>query len=86
MPAREEIRGIAADRLADIVVDVAVAEMSERNRPRTRNQFYDGGIGLLDEIRHRDHRHRDVVLDRAAFRFLRRRHLVAQFPERAALC
>ena len=47
VPAREEIRGVAADRLADIVMDVAVAEMAERHRPRARDQFHHGGIGLL---------------------------------------
>jgi hypothetical protein len=85
VPARQEIGGVAADRLADIVVDVAVAEMAERHRPRARNQLDHGGIGFRDEIGHGGDRHRDVVLDRAAFRLLRRRHFVAQLPERLAL-
>src|SRR3954467_4677936 len=46
VPARHEIGGVAADRLADVVVDIAVAEMAERHRPRSRDQFYHGGVGL----------------------------------------
>ena len=82
VPARQEVRGVAADRLADIVMDIAVAEMAERHRPRARDQLHHRGIGLRDEGGHGGDRHRDVVLDRAAFRLLRRRHLVAQLPER----
>ena len=66
-------------------MDVAVAEMAERHRPRARDQFYDGGVGLFDKVRHGGDRYRDIMLDRAAFRLLRRRHLVAQLPERLAL-
>src|SRR6202035_5214020 len=46
VPAAHEIRGIAAQGLADIVVDIAVAEMAERHRPRTRDQFDHGSVGL----------------------------------------
>ena len=35
VPAGDEGGRVGADRLADIVVDVAVAEMAERHRPRS---------------------------------------------------
>src|SRR6202049_5215501 len=38
VPAVHEIRGVAANGLADIIMDIAVAEMAERHRPRARNQ------------------------------------------------
>src|SRR5882757_4914104 len=49
VPARHEIRGVGAERLADVIVDIAVAEMAERHRPRSRDQLYHRGIGLLNE-------------------------------------
>jgi len=39
VPPRKEVRGVGADRLADIVMDVAVAEMAERHRPRAGISF-----------------------------------------------
>ena len=36
MPALEERGLVGIDRLRDVVVDVAVAEMAERQRPRAR--------------------------------------------------
>ena len=85
MPARHEVGCVAADGLADIVVDVAVAEMAERHRTRARNEFHHRRIGFLDEGGHGGDRHRDVVLDRTAFRLLRGRHFIAEFPEPRAL-
>ena len=41
--------------------------MSEWDRSRAWYKFHDGGVCLLDEVRHCYHRHRNVVLDRAAF-------------------
>src|SRR5258708_6083858 len=69
VPARQELRRIAADRLADIVMEVAVTEMPERHRPRARDQLYYRSISLGDEGRDGGDRYRDVVLDRAAFGF-----------------
>src|SRR6266480_6227870 len=85
VPARKKIRRVAANGLADIIMDIAVAEMAERHRPRARYQLYYRGIGLFDEIRHRGDRHRNVVLDRAAFWLLRSGHFIAQLPERHTL-
>jgi hypothetical protein len=39
VPAREEVGLVGADRLADIVMDVAVAEMAEGHEPRARNEL-----------------------------------------------
>ena len=57
----------APGRLADVVVDVAVADMAERQRPRARDAAVTAAFASLDEGRHGRDRHRHVVLDRAAF-------------------
>jgi hypothetical protein len=66
-------------------VDVAVAEMAERNRPRARDHQLDQPVGARDELRHRRHGHGDVVLDAAAFLLLHFAHQFAQTPQRLAL-
>ena len=38
-PALEELRAVGANRLADIEMHVAVAEMAERHRPRSRERW-----------------------------------------------
>ena len=45
VPALEELLLVGADRLGDVVMDVAVAEMAERQRT-AGNERNDGGIGL----------------------------------------
>ncbi len=69
-PARQKFRRIGSDRLADIVVDVSVTKMTERERAGAGDQVRHGCIGFDQEIRHRGYRHRDVVLDRAALGLL----------------
>ena len=80
LPIAQEDRAIHAGRLADIVVDVAVAEMAERHRPRAGDHQLDKLIGARDELRHPRHRHGDVVLDGAAFVLLHLAHQLAQPP------
>ncbi len=85
LPAREIGERVRADRLAHVEMDVAVAEMAERDRPRARHERFDRGARLRDEVRHGRDRHGDVVLDRAALEFLRLGNELAQTPERVAL-
>ena len=86
VPARQEFRLVGADRLGDVVVDVAVAEMAERHRPRAGDQLSTtAAFASRDESRHRGDRHRDVVLDRAAVVLLRLAEVLADAPERLRL-
>ena len=64
VPMAQEDRAIHAGRLTDIVVDVAVAEMTEGHGPRARDHQLDEPIGARDKLRHARDRHGDVVLDR----------------------
>src|SRR5258707_11074629 len=84
VPPGEERLRVGADRLADVVMNVAVAEMAERHRPAARDQRFDGLAGVMQEIRNRGDRDRDVVLDRAAFALLRLGENLAQMPEGTA--
>ena len=77
----QEDRAIHAGRLADIVVDVAVAEMTERHGPRSGNHQLHELIGARDKLRHARDRHGDVVLDAAAFLLLHLAHQLAQAPQ-----
>src|SRR5271166_1677347 len=71
VPALEIVRLVGADRLGDVVMDIAVAEMAERHRPRPGNNRGDRRRRLLKERRHRRDRDGDIVLDRAAGMALR---------------
>ena len=85
LPIRQEHGPLHARRLADIVVDIAVAEMAERYRARARDHQLDQPIGAGHELRHPGHGHGDVVLDAAAFFLLHLAHQLAQAPQRLAL-
>ena len=67
--------------LRDVVVHVAVAEVAERHGPRARAHALDYRVRQAQELRDQRHRHRDVVLDAAAFALLRFRCRLAQAPE-----
>src|SRR6266853_4269528 len=85
VPPGEERWRVGANRLADVVMNVTVAEMAERHRPAARDQRFDGLAGVMQEIRHRSDRDGDVVLDRAAFSLLRLGENLAQMPEGTAM-
>ncbi len=78
-PARQERRLVRADRLRDVAVQVAVAEMAERHEPRAGHGRQNRRPGLGEEGGDARHRHGDVVLDRAALALL---HLGEQFAQR----
>ena len=71
MPACEIFFRVGTNRLADIIVNVAVAKMTESKRPRAGNKLFHGGVGLCKKCRHGGNRHRYVMLDRTAFGLLR---------------
>jgi hypothetical protein len=77
-PSRQELRLGHADGLGDIVVDVAVAEMADRQRPRLGT---DRRLGAGNKGGDGGDRHGDVVLDVAALALLRQRKGLAQAPE-----
>ena len=72
VPARQEGGLVRADRLGDVEVHVAVAEMAERQRAGTRAPARAAPrVASAMKSRHARQRHRDVVLDRAALEALR---------------
>ena len=77
----QEDRAIHAGRLTDIVVDIAVAEMTERHGPRSGDDQLHELIGARDKLRHARDRHGDVVLDAAALLLLHLAHQLAQAPQ-----
>ena len=85
VPARQEFGFVRAFGLRHVVVDVAVADMAERQRTAARDEFHHRGIGLLDEGRDRRYRHRHVVLDGSADMPLHFAEHFADAPERFAL-
>ena len=82
LPSRQELGLGHVDQLGDVVVDVAVAEMADRQRPRLGT---DRRLGAGNKGGDGGDRHRDVVLDIAAFALLCEREGVAQPPEVAGL-
>ena len=66
-------------------MDVAVADVAERQRTRAGNERGDGRVGLPDEGRHGGDRHRDIVLDRAALVALHLAEHLADAPEALGL-
>src|SRR5262249_36441853 len=77
MPARQECVFVDANWLADIVMNVAVADMAERNGAHAWNEFCHRGVRQFKKLRHCSDRHRYVVLDRPALRLL---HLGQHLP------
>ena len=85
VPALEEFLFVGIGRLRDIVVNVAVAEMSERQRPRAGNKRGHRRVRVTNESRHRRDWHRNVVFDRAAGVALHLAKHFAHAPERLGL-
>ena len=85
VPARQKGLLVGADRLRDVVVNVAVAQMAEGHRPGARHGLRNGCARRGDEVRHARDGHRDIVLDRAAFQLLHVGHQFAQAPEISGL-
>ena len=52
-PSRKELRAVGADRLADIEMHIAIAEMPERNGPASGNEGFGGGARFFQELRNR---------------------------------
>ncbi len=65
--AATEERGVA-----DVVVQVAVADVAEAENRHARKRLADGRVRALDELRHLRHGDRDVVLDVGELRFRNR--------------
>ena len=76
---------VHADRLADIVVDIAVAEMAEGDGPGAGDHQLHELVGPVDEFRHSASRDGHVMLDAAAFVLLHLAHHLAKLPEFARL-
>src|SRR5690606_36249362 len=78
---REEFGGISADRLAQVEVQIAVAEMPVRQDAAVRRDRLEQPSRLVDEARQFARRHRDIVLDAGTFLSLRFRNRLAHSPE-----
>src|SRR5271170_7683892 len=85
VPACEERLVFLAFGHAEIEMDVAVSQMSERHGTHAGDKLRDGGDTLCQKLRHPIDWHSDVVFDRGAFEFLRFRQALAQMPECTAL-
>ena len=77
MPACQKGVFVGADRLRDVEMDVAVAEMAEGKDARAGECRLDRGSCVLDELRNGGDWHRYVVLDRAALMLLHFREMLA---------
>src|SRR5262249_21008484 len=84
-PALEELGRIGAGRLAQVVMDVAVADVTEGEGTYAGQLGGDGGGRAGDEVGDATDRHRDIVLDAAALIFLAFDHGLADAPELARL-
>src|ERR1700761_6040407 len=85
MVLREEPRGIRANRLFDVEVDIAVTHVTERHDADARYQRLARRRGAADELWHFRDRHRYVVLHAGALALLSFRVLLAEAPDRGAL-
>ena len=85
LPQGQEGGPVHADRLAQVEVDVAVAEMPEGADAQARQRSLAGSRGPVEEFGQARERHRDVVLDRAALGLLDLGQALAQVPEIASL-
>src|SRR4051812_2076979 len=85
VPTLEVLGFVGADRLGDVVVNVAVADVAEWHWPAAGNELARRGVAFLDERRDVGDRHRDVVLDRAALAALHLAEQLADAPERPGL-
>ncbi|MNL32949.1 hypothetical protein D3C87_1548330 [compost metagenome] len=84
-PATDEFSFVRTNRLGNIVVDVAIAQMAEGADAGAGNGGKNGLFRRCHEFRYLRHRNGNVVFDRAAFRLLRIRHAFAHMPERLTL-
>lgn len=82
---RQEFCGIRAAWLAQVEMDVAVADMSESNHPCPRRRCRDRACRGINELRDRADRHRNVVFETCAFPLLRLRNPVSDAPQVVAL-
>src|SRR6185437_3517218 len=84
-PAREEHCVIGPFRHADVEMDIAVADVSERNGACARYKCLNGLRRGFHEFGNARDGNGNVVLDRPAFRFLCFRNAFAQTPKCCAL-
>ncbi|WKT97695.1 alpha-amylase family glycosyl hydrolase [Micromonospora soli] len=84
--ARLEFGVAAALGFAEVVVQVAVADVAVRHDPDARDQLPECPVGAGQERRDAADRHADVVLEAGAFMVLRFRDAFAQRPEGSGLC
>src|SRR5690606_21310114 len=82
----EEFGGICADRLAQVEVQIAVAQMSVRQNATVRSDGLEQPSRFGDEAWQLARRYGDVVLDAGAFLPLCFRDRLAQSPEVFTLC
>ncbi len=81
MPFGEEGLGVHAHGLAEVEVDVAVADMPEGAHAKARHFGLAGRTRLDQEIRDTADRHGDIVLDRGTFMLLVFGKRLSQMPE-----
>src|SRR5262249_13263065 len=84
-PSSEKLRSVGSNRLTDVEMHIAIAEMAKRYRPAPGNNRFGGRARFLKKLGDSSNRDRHVNLDRAAFRFLDFRQNVPHMPERLCL-
>src|ERR1700682_2803673 len=85
VPAGQKRLRVRADRLRDIAVNIAVAEVAEGDESRAWDRCHHSTRGLFQKSRDIRDGNADVMLDRAAFMALSVRQKFAQLPEIFAL-
>ena len=81
IPAVEKGLSVGAQRLGDVEVNIAVAEMAEGDHARPGREGLDRGRRLPDQRRHEPDLDRDVMFDRTALLDLRLGNRFAQTPK-----
>jgi hypothetical protein len=85
VPARQEGVLVAAHRLADIEVDIAVTDMPERQDAPPRHEALDGRHRIRQEACNVRYGHGNIMLDGTAFLTLHIGHNLARPPESLGL-
>src|ERR1700689_2815058 len=67
LPLRQKPRLVGANRLRDVEMNIAGAEMAESQTASARHEGFNAFARAREKIRRRADRHADIVFDRAPF-------------------
>ena len=84
-PAIEKCLFFHLDRLGEVEMDIAIADMAKRAGANARNQIPGGCHATYKQFRHLGNRDRHIMLDTAAYKTLRLGDAFADRPKIGAL-